>query len=101
MGKPLSLTKFATACVLSILAGIGMAMAKDEGPRKFNRAREGVAALVAAVRANDTKSLQAMLGPQAEEIMLSRDPANAGTALDDFLARYDREHWINQQNPRR
>ena len=42
-----------------------------------------------------------MLGPQAEEIMLSRDPANAGTALDGFLARYDQEHWINQQNPRR
>jgi len=95
------INKFAFASALAILMGAGIAVATGEEQQVFATPQQGFDALVAAVRANDTKTLLAILGPQGDTIVASGDPAADQTAGKSFVAAYDAHSKIEQQSPDR
>ncbi len=95
------INRFAFASAIAILMGAGIAAATGEEPQVFATPQQGFDALVAAVRANDTKTLLAILGPEGDTIVASGDPAADQEAGKAFLAAYDQRSKIDQQGPDR
>ena len=63
--------------------------------QQFDTPEAAATALVEAVRANDHKVANAILGPGGEEITLSGDETQDATARQLFLLAYDATHQIN------
>ncbi|MGH7083152.1 MAG: DUF2950 domain-containing protein [Acetobacteraceae bacterium] len=89
------LRAFALSCLLmlSLLAAPLTAQAATT-ERSFATAAQAVAALVAALRANDTTALSAVLGPGSEKLLSSGDAVADATARRHFLESYDQQHKL-------
>ena len=73
---------------------LATAAANAAGVSKFPSPEQAVQALVAAVRAGDTKEILAVLGPEAKEIVRSGDAAADQHARERFVAAYGEANKI-------
>jgi Protein of unknown function (DUF2950) len=87
---------FLLASALSMALGGSLAAAGHEKPESFATPQAGFDALVGAVRTGDTKTLEAILGPDGNEIVESGDPVADKEAGRVFLAAYDLHSKIVQ-----
>jgi len=79
------------ACVLA--AGIP-AHAAPAAQKTYPSAEEAVTALVAAAKADDTKALLTILGPDAKSLITSGDPVADKTAREGFVASSEEAHKL-------
>src|SRR5215472_11406227 len=70
------------------------ARAESSTQRIFNSPAVATSALIEALKANDSRALGAVLGPDSEEVISSRDPVADATARADFLRRYTQMHRL-------
>lgn len=86
------------AAVLASFLIVGLAAtpvpAEALTQRSFATAGEAVDALVAALRANNTTALGAILGPGSEKLLSSGDAVADATARQHFLQSYDQQHQL-------
>jgi hypothetical protein len=86
---PLSVLLFACLSVAPF------ASADDTSAQKvFPSPHAAVSALVAADKADDTKSLSSILGPDSDQILSSGDPVADKNAREDFARRYQEMHRL-------
>jgi hypothetical protein len=78
--------------VLSSIAG-GCATVSIDA-EEFASAEQAVESLVAALRANDTARVHAILGPGAEEVLSSGDDVADRNAIEAFLGSFDDGHRL-------
>jgi hypothetical protein len=81
----------AVALAATVIAGAGCASAS---PKSFNSPEAGVEALVGALRPYDESRAVAVLGPEADDVLVSGDPVADENTREAFLAAYDRRHRI-------
>ena len=82
------------------LTGLGAALAVAQGTgMAFSSAQEGVDKFVAAARANDTATLDNILGPDGKDVLHSGDPQADRNALSRFVAAYDAGHKLVTDSP--
>ncbi|HKN02042.1 MAG TPA: DUF2950 domain-containing protein [Candidatus Binataceae bacterium] len=86
------------AVILTILStcsyAVSFAASEDSQQQVFRSPASAAAALVGAAMADDMKSLTAILGPDADEIITSGDPVADNNAREDFTKRYDQMHRL-------
>ena len=70
------------------------ATAQQQGQKTFSSADEASHALVAALKANDDKTLLEILGPEGKEIISSGDPAEDQANRANFVARFQAMHRL-------
>jgi hypothetical protein len=89
--------RIAVAIVLAVLvAFVQPAHAATAKQQSFASPQDAVQALVTALRADDTKSLTAILGPKSKPLLESGDPVADREVVEDFLAAYDVANQIQQ-----
>jgi Protein of unknown function (DUF2950) len=67
--------------------------------KSFARARDAVAALVAANRTNDTAALEQILGPEGSSLISSGDQAQDKRDRAQFVALYEKHHRLTRTAP--
>ncbi|MGH7119944.1 MAG: DUF2950 domain-containing protein [Acetobacteraceae bacterium] len=87
------------AAMLSALLALGFLGAPGLGAaaaaqQSFATAVEAVGALVAALRANNTVALAAVLGPGSEKLISSGDRVADAAARQRFVTSYDEQHKL-------
>jgi hypothetical protein len=84
---------FGSAIVItSMMAIIGSyqgAPAADKKPKEFKSPEEAVKSLVDAVKANDTKELSAIFGPEGKEVISSGDEVADKARRERFVKAYE------------
>lgn len=65
-------------------------------PQAFDSPERAASALVDAIRADDVKALDTVLGGNATELLRSGDKVADREAIDTFLERYDRRHALER-----
>jgi Protein of unknown function (DUF2950) len=96
------LRPFIIAIVLSASLLALPAAAQTATPqRTFATADQAAAALVAALQANDTQALYAVLGPGSEKLISSGDPYADAEGSRRFLAAYAEQHKLEPAGPDR
>jgi hypothetical protein len=81
-----------------VVTGCGK-MESSGGQTTFKTPDEAVAAFVAAARANDTKALAAMLGPDGADVVTSTDTIADMAERARFVERFDEKHDIVEDGP--
>src|SRR5262245_5119020 len=84
----------ATLLVAATLSLAWIDSASADTQRRFASPEEGFAALVGAVKTGDEKTLQDMLGPDADAVLSSGDEAADANAQRTFVAAYAANHHI-------
>ncbi|MGH7077839.1 MAG: DUF2950 domain-containing protein [Acetobacteraceae bacterium] len=84
---------------LSTLLMLGLCIAPAAGrataaAQSFASADQAVAALVTALRTNNTRALAEILGPGSAPLISSGDAVADATARQNFLASYDAQHKL-------
>ena len=62
--------------------------------RGFASPEVALESLVAAMRAHDTAQLQAIFGPDSDDLLFSGDPVDDDLTLDRFVSAYDEKHRL-------
>ncbi len=88
-----------TAAVIVVLFACGSVYAKSPIQTTFPSAEDAVKAMVAAVKANDTKSLIAMMGPGSKHIILSGDPVEDKRGREWFVKHYEEKNRVDEEAP--
>lgn len=70
--------------------------AQDIPHRSFSSPETAVTSLVAAVRANDTQEMLAILGPGSRELIFSGDDVADRTGREKFIKAYDRMNTLQK-----
>ena len=78
-----------------------LTQAASSPQKTFSSPEEAVKGLVAAVRANNSKAMLAILGPSSRELIFSGDAVADKTGREHFLKAYDQKHALQQQKPGR
>jgi hypothetical protein len=73
--------------------------AEPAAQKSFARARDAVAALVAANRTNDTAALEQILGPEGSSLISSGDQAQDKRDRAQFVALYEKHHRLTRTAP--
>lgn len=86
------------ACVVTVVLFIS-ASASDSQAAEVRQTRfpspdEAVQALVAAARADDLKTMLAILGPGSKDLISSGDSVADNASRDKFVASYDQKHSL-------
>lgn len=68
--------------------------AAKTGHNSFKSPQEAVKALIEALRADDTKALYAIFGPDAKDILSTGDPVQDKAGKEAFLAAYDAKNVL-------
>ena len=84
------------AVVALIVMTLGLAAAAAQ--LTFKTPEEAFAALIAAARADDTKALIAVLGPEGDSFVVTDDPVADKHALQRFVAAYDESNHIDMKD---
>lgn len=71
-----------------VLAACGGKPQQDAGQRSFNSPEEAVSALIQALEANDLTAANAILGPEAADLLDSGDPVQDASDRAGFVAAY-------------
>ncbi len=88
-----------TAAVIVVLFACGSVYAKSSTQTTFPSAEDAVKAMVAAVKADDTKSLLAMMGPGSRHIILSGDPVEDKRGREWFVKHYEEKNRLDEETP--
>jgi hypothetical protein len=80
--------------VLLISASVPFSQAAEVRQTRFPSPDEAVQALVAAARADDLKTMLAILGPGSKELISSGDSVADNAGRDKFVASYDQKHSL-------
>ena len=88
-----------TAAVIVVLFACGSVYAKSSTQTTFPSAEDAVKAMVAAVKADDTKSLLAMMGPGSKHIILSGDPVEDKRGREWFVKHYEEKNRLDEETP--
>ena len=83
----------ARAAVTATMIGFA-AVTAATAQQSFKTPEEAVETLVTALRAGDSKALNAILGPGAEQIISSGDPVEDENTRKLFLTNYDVKHSV-------
>ena len=84
-------SRFQWAAILLMTATVAACGGKQDegsGQRTFNSPEEAVSAFVQALEANDLGAANAILGPDAEDLLDSGDPVQDASDRADFVAAY-------------
>ncbi len=86
------------ACVVTVVLLISVSVSESGAAEvqqtRFSSPDEAVQALVAASRADDLKSLLAILGPGSKELISSGDSVADNASRDKFVASYELKHIL-------
>ena len=100
MTNELTKMRFRLLLALSMLLFAPLFLARlasaDEAATQqvFPSPNAAVSALVAADKADDTKSLSSILGPDSDQVLSSGDPVADKNAREDFARRYQEMHRL-------
>jgi hypothetical protein len=83
---------------LAALIVMTLGLAAAAAQLTFKTPEETFAALIAAARADNTKALIAVLGPEGESFILTDDPVADKRALQRFVAAYDESNHIDMKD---
>jgi Protein of unknown function (DUF2950) len=84
-----------SAMLLASLLFTSFASADETASQQtFPSPDAAVKALIAAAKADDMKTLSAILGPDASQILSSGDPVADNNARDNFVHRYEQMHRL-------
>ena len=84
------------AATFVVLLLPGFSLAETDGQRTFASQEEAVTALVAALKAEDTKMLSAIFGAGSEDILSSGDPVADKAEHELFLKRYEQKNRLEE-----
>ena len=87
---------FVIAAVLVIVFACGSAHAKAPRQKSFSSPGEAVKAMIAAVKADDTKALRRIFGPGSKDIVLSGDPVEDKEGRQRFVKRYEEKNRLEE-----
>ena len=86
------------ACAVTVLLFISASApdsrAAEVGQTRFTSPDEAVEALVAATRADDLKTMLAILGPGSKDVISSGDSVADNANRDKFVASYEQKHTL-------
>lgn len=86
------------SCVVTVFvfmaASVADSRAEELMQKRFPSPEAAVQALVAASRADDLKTIQAILGPDSEELISSGDSVADNASRDKFVAAYEQKHSL-------
>ena len=86
------------SCVLTVFlfmaASVADSRAEEVMQKRFPSPEAAVQALVAASRTDDLKTIQAILGPDSEELVSSGDSVADNLSRDKFVAAYEQKHSL-------
>lgn len=86
------------ACAVTVLLFVSASapdsLAAEVGQTHFSSPDEAVEALVAATRADDLKSMLAILGPGSRDLVSSGDNVADNASRDKFVASYEKKHSL-------
>jgi len=85
------------AATFVVLLLPGFSLAETDGQRTFASPEEAVTALVAALKAEDTKMLSAIFGAGSEDILSSGDPVADKAEHELFLKRYEQKNRLEEE----
>ncbi len=91
-----------SALAMAVL--VGSCTSGKEGEKKgtaFQSPEEAVAALAAAIRADDTGALERVFGSAARELLDSGDPVSDAAERQGFVERFDARNRIDLETPER
>jgi hypothetical protein len=88
-----------TAIFCLVISAAPRSHAQAAGQTTFNSSHEAVTALVSAVRKGDTAELQAILGPNSEQIISSGDEVADKKSGDHFVTGYETKHSLVKTAP--
>src|SRR5262245_42661241 len=87
------LTLLLVLCLLS-MGAVGVALGAAARPKSFPTPEEGVQALIAAAQHNDTSTLLAILGPEAQSFVHTGDPVADRESREHFVKSYEEAHTL-------
>jgi hypothetical protein len=82
-----------------VLAGAPHGRAQAPGQKTFDTSTEAVDAFIQAAREGNAAALQAMLGPDSEQILSSGDAVADKHVRDQFVSEYDVKHSLAKSGP--
>jgi len=92
--------RLALATVLSALCvlvgSVQLSHAQAEGQKSFPSSKDAIASFIEAVSDNDRDQLQALLGPESEQIVSSGDENADKQARDQFVSEYKVKHSLRR-----
>ncbi len=101
--KPFRLLEFLVTAVALIVVIFAWSTlyAKSPTQKTFSSAGAAVKAMVDAVKANDTESLLAIMGPGSKHIVLSGDPVEDRKGREWFVRHYEEKNRLDEETPGR
>jgi Protein of unknown function (DUF2950) len=87
------------AMLCLIISASPHAYAQAAGQKTFDSSQGAVSAFLQATRENNTADLQAILGPNSEQIISSGDDVADKNARDHFISRYEAGHSLVKTAP--
>lgn len=70
---------------------------ETSGQKEFHSPEEAVAAFAGALKADDEKELQAIFGPEAEELVSSGDGVNDQQRRERFMENFSKAHSLSEE----
>jgi Protein of unknown function (DUF2950) len=100
----LALVTFVRWVALAVIFGVAIlaaphAPAQAGGQKTFSTSKEALDALIQASRDDNSAELQAILGPNSEQILSSGDEVADKKARDWFLTNFDAKHSLVESAP--
>ena len=92
----LTVLAFLVSVTLFLLWDASSSHAQDMPHRSFSSPEAAVTSLVAAVRANDTQKMLAILGAGSKELIFSGDDVADRTGREKFIQAYDRMNTLQK-----
>ena len=86
-----------TLGTLAAVMVVTLSLGGRGGPAHLPDARQAFTALIAAARAEDTKALIAVLGPEGKSLVVSGDPVADQQTLHRFVVAYEEANRIELQ----
>jgi len=87
--------------VLIVLMVSSLCLAESEGQRLFGSPEEGVKALISALESKDSKALEAIFGPESEDLASSGDPVADNARRGEFIRLYEEKHRLHKETEER
>jgi hypothetical protein len=95
-GRRLAVISSIIFVAMIVFAALSHAQDAGSPQKSYPSPEKAVNALIAAVRANDTKAMLSILGPGSEEMISSRDAVEDRTGREKFLKAYDEKNALQQ-----
>jgi Protein of unknown function (DUF2950) len=84
------------AAAFLALVGSGLSQAETVKQRSFASPEDAIKAMVEALKANDVKALEAILGPGSKELVSSGDPVADRSGREKFVKLYEEKNRLEQ-----